>query len=123
MCAGNPHARFDRAGAGNGLTAKTKRARSWKRRTQPSQRLRSTAPVPDPTIPLFVRARFARDARRSIQTYFRTDALYCAYAVPKTDETPVSLHRREGLYTHVARTYVNATISPLDRLKAEPDKE
>jgi site-specific recombinase XerD len=30
------------------------------------------------------------------------------------------------VYTHVARTYVNATISPLDRLKeekAEPDKE
>jgi site-specific recombinase XerD len=30
------------------------------------------------------------------------------------------------VYTHVARTYVNATMSPLDRLKekkAEPDKE
>ena len=30
------------------------------------------------------------------------------------------------VYTHVARTYVNATISPLDRLrekKAEPEKE
>ena len=31
------------------------------------------------------------------------------------------------VYTHVARTYVNATTSPLDRLKEkkeeEPDKE
>ena len=54
-CAGNPHARFDRAGTGDGLTATTKRARSRKRRIQPSQRLRSTAPVPDPTIPLLGR--------------------------------------------------------------------
>ena len=48
-CAGNPHARFERAGTGDGLTATTTRARSRKRRIQPSQSLRGTAPVPDPT--------------------------------------------------------------------------
>ena len=48
-CAGNPHARFDRAGAGNGVTAKPKRARSWKRLRQPRLSLRTTAPVLDPT--------------------------------------------------------------------------
>jgi len=37
-----------------------------------------------------VRARFVRDTRRTIQTYFRTDALYCAYAIPKTDERYLS---------------------------------
>src|SRR5512135_701323 len=30
-CAGNPHARFDWAGGGDGPTAMAKRARSWKR--------------------------------------------------------------------------------------------
>ena len=53
---------LDRAGAGNGLTATTTRARSWKRRTQPSQSRRSAAPVPDPTIPLLLnQSRYAAE--------------------------------------------------------------
>jgi hypothetical protein len=47
--AGNLHVRFDRAGAGDGLTVAANRARSWKRRTQPSCHLRGTAPALDPT--------------------------------------------------------------------------
>jgi hypothetical protein len=41
--------RFDVAGAGDGLMASPKRARSWKRRTQPRGILHTTALVPDPT--------------------------------------------------------------------------
>jgi hypothetical protein len=63
--AGNPHATFDRAGTGNGLTARTKRARSWKRRIRPSQSLRSTAPALDPTGRTFVRVgRFFPSTKR-----------------------------------------------------------
>ena len=47
--AGNPPAPVDVAGAGDGLTATPKRARRWKRRTQPRGSLRSTASVLDPT--------------------------------------------------------------------------
>ena len=47
--AGNPHAACDVAGAGNGATAIPKRARRWKRRTQPRSCLRVTAPALDPT--------------------------------------------------------------------------
>ena len=47
--AGNPHARFDVAGAGDGPTATPTRARSWKRRTRPRGYLRGTAPALDPT--------------------------------------------------------------------------
>ena len=47
--AGNPHAACDVAGAGNGVTAIPKRARRWKRRTQPRSCLRVTAPALDPT--------------------------------------------------------------------------
>ena len=48
--AGNPHAPFDVAGAGDGPTANPKRARSWKRRIQPRgaygvPRQSSTLPV------------------------------------------------------------------------------
>ena len=49
--AGNPHAACDVAGAGNGATAIPKRARRWKRRTQPRSCLRVTAPALDPTTP------------------------------------------------------------------------
>ena len=47
--AGNPHAPFEVAGAGNGPTVIPKRARSRKRRTQPREHLRGTAPALDPT--------------------------------------------------------------------------
>ena len=47
--AGNPPVRFDVAGAGDGVMESLKRARSWKRRTQPRGDLYTTAPVPDPT--------------------------------------------------------------------------
>jgi hypothetical protein len=50
--AGNPPVRFDVAGAGDGVMESLKRARSWKRRTQPRGVLYTTAPVPDPTEPL-----------------------------------------------------------------------
>jgi hypothetical protein len=47
--AGKLHVRFDRAGAGDGLTVAAKRAPNWKRWTRPSRRLRGTAPAFDPT--------------------------------------------------------------------------
>jgi hypothetical protein len=53
-CAGarsavNPHAACDAAGAGDGATESSNRARRGKPRTQPRSHLRATAPVPDPT--------------------------------------------------------------------------
>ncbi len=47
--AGNPHAPFDVAGAGDRPTVTPKRACSWKRRTRPRGSLRGTAPALDPT--------------------------------------------------------------------------
>jgi hypothetical protein len=47
--AGNPHAAFEEAGAGNGVTDIPKRARRGKPRIQPREILRATAPVLDPT--------------------------------------------------------------------------
>jgi len=47
--AGNPHAAFEVAGAGDGVTDDSKRARRGKPRTQPREVLRATAPVFDPT--------------------------------------------------------------------------
>jgi hypothetical protein len=50
--AGNPHAACDVAGAGNGITEASNRARRWKRRTQPRNFLRIYAPALDPTTGL-----------------------------------------------------------------------
>ncbi len=47
--AGNPHAAFEEAGAGNGATDIPTRARRGKPRTQTRNALRATAPVLDPT--------------------------------------------------------------------------
>ena len=47
--AGNPHAAFEEAGAGDGATDGPKRARRGKPRIQPREVLRATAPVLDPT--------------------------------------------------------------------------
>ena len=46
---GNPHAAFEEAGAGNGVTDVPKRARRGKPRIQTRDVLRTTAPVLDPT--------------------------------------------------------------------------
>jgi hypothetical protein len=45
----NPPVRFDVARAGDGVIGISKRARSWKQRTQPRGVLHTTALVPDPT--------------------------------------------------------------------------
>ena len=50
---GNPHAAFDVAGAGNGVTVDPIRARREKSRTLTREDLRTTAPVLDPTLPGF----------------------------------------------------------------------
>jgi hypothetical protein len=47
--AGNPHATFDRAGNGNGLTAMTKRARSRKTADTAKSEPKEHRAVPDPT--------------------------------------------------------------------------
>src|SRR5262245_27938616 len=47
--AGNPHATCDVAGAGNGITETSKRARRRKSWIQPRRFLRITAPALDPT--------------------------------------------------------------------------
>ncbi len=47
--AGNPHAAFDVAGAGNRLTDRLMRHSQRKRGATDRSALRSTAPVPDPT--------------------------------------------------------------------------
>ena len=49
LSAGNPHAQFEVAGTGNGVTATSTRARRGKPRIRPRSCLRITAPVPDPT--------------------------------------------------------------------------
>ena len=67
--AGNPPVRFDVAGAGDGVMATPKRARSRKRRTRPRGVLHTTAPVPDPTAPtpspIFPCADFIQSRRRT----------------------------------------------------------
>ena len=50
--AGNPHATFEVAGAGNGMMENPKRARNRKRGHKPRVNLHITASVLDPTVPV-----------------------------------------------------------------------
>ena len=54
--AGNPHAAFEEAGAGNGATEIPKRARRGKPRIRTRELLRATAPALDPTEARFRRS-------------------------------------------------------------------